>query len=133
MDTWQLADLLYPDAELVACEATRRLEIPGVAYVGTALPANPTIAVVWNRVGGRDPAPLMQVRVWAPTVYEAVTTARLLAARLPLAVTFGLGITRVWQNEGPTDLGATPISEPMRQMMYEFGLQPQLEKAVSDE
>jgi len=113
----------YPDAELVMCAATRALNIGGVDFVGRELPRQHGTAVIWNRVGGRDPLALMQVRVFAPTPDVAVGVARRLAGALPGVVRLGFGIFRVSQETGVTDLGSVP--EPLRQMVYEIGLSPE--------
>ena len=124
---WQPVQILYPDAELVMCQVTRGLGV-GADFVGRALRpgGSHATAVTWLRVGGRDPAALMQCRVYAPTDVAATGLARLLAARLPLAVKLGLGVVAVTQNEGPTDLGPNP--GPMRQMLFEIVLQGKTNK-----
>lgn len=123
-DLWQPAAILYPDAELAAINGARQLmDGLGVAVIGRELPATTTTAILFNRVGGRDPDALMQVRVFAPTAYTVTTLARELAARLPLLPRLHVGIVAVDQNEGPTDLGDVPGHGPMRQLMYDFTLQ----------
>jgi len=121
VDTWQPNNAFYPDAEEVLISAVHDLNLAD--DVAAKLPHHHTTAITINRVGGRDPTAVVQIRCYAPTDHEATTLARHLAARLPALVRTRPELVRVWQNTGPTDLGSDP--HPMRQMIYEITLQPQ--------
>lgn len=123
MDTWQPNTIIYPDAELACIEATRMLGLD-VDDIDRIRPDHPTTAIVWNRVGGRDPNALMQCRVYAQTPKAVTDLARELASRMRLFPALGVGVVAVDQNEGPTDMGSPP-PEQMRQMMYDITLKPE--------
>jgi hypothetical protein len=121
--SWQPATVLYPDAELVMCDATRAVFAGmgrGDVFVGREVPQNIGTgsyhaAVVWNRTGGLEPDAFMQCRVFAPTDFEAMSLARELSARIQACVT-GRPIARIVESSGITDLGVE--AGPMRQVLY---------------
>jgi len=122
MRAWQPVTVTYPTAEIAIVAATKSLGLP-VDFVGDEKPRNAGTAIIWNRIGGRDPTALMQCRVFAPHGHEAIEIARQLAAQLPRTVRGRFGIHRIEQISGITDLGNHP--EPMRQLIYEIGLTPE--------
>jgi len=117
MDAFQPVEVIYPDVELQVCRGIGALGLD-IDFVGRQMPRDGfATAVVVNRVGGRDPTPVVQIRCFAATPQAATDLARNLAARLPRISRMGLGVVRFRQNEGPTDLGDDPI--PLRQLMYD--------------